>query len=565
MKSVLCFVFLFFIPYGFAQATNFEKVQKLYLSGEIENALSLIKNIDDSEISKLSKRDKINYYTEVAKANEIARNFPEAISNLLRAQKLNVNDSIHYQSIYVVELANVFSEIGAHNIAIEYIKKGLRLTNAPYPMFLHVNRIGAIYYQINELDSAMHYFQMQLLASKQLFKNAYSSSNNNIGLVLMKQEKYSDALGHFLIAAQKCDAIQDPDYFFVVQGNLGDCYTALGNTELAIKHMENYTSNTTNKFLQKAELELALLKHYLKLGKLNKAKALEARLKSFFVNMKTAAKISFTKMQYELFFYEKKYKQANDAVARMENYRVIQQNENLANTNFANSIVANYLISEARIKLSVLQRAKLLKQKTLVLEVKESYFFIGLTSTLCVLLGLFSALYFQNSRIQKKKLILEKEQLILEDERLKLTILKQESNLTDFAIDIRNKKEQNIDVIKNLNDLMNGDDSQLRNEIKSLIGNLKKQSLLAKNVEDLNEGSALLLLNFKNVLKVSHSCLTKAEIELCCLIKLNLSNKEIAMFRNISDFSVKTLKTRLKRKMQLSNTVSLLEYIQAVQ
>jgi DNA-binding CsgD family transcriptional regulator len=67
--------------------------------------------------------------------------------------------------------------------------------------------------------------------------------------------------------------------------------------------------------------------------------------------------------------------------------------------------------------------------------------------------------------------------------------------------------------------------------------------------------------NFINGLLVSHPDLSKSEIRLLTLIKIGYSQKEIANILNIAPDSVKKAKSRVRKKLNISETVRLNEYL----
>ena len=55
--------------------------------------------------------------------------------------------------------------------------------------------------------------------------------------------------------------------------------------------------------------------------------------------------------------------------------------------------------------------------------------------------------------------------------------------------------------------------------------------------------------------------LTQNDQRLCALVKLNLSSKEIAKLLNMSNESVHTTRSRLRKKLNLSREVNLKQFI----
>ncbi|RUA28671.1 MAG: hypothetical protein DSY76_04170, partial [Bacteroidetes bacterium] len=69
---------------------------------------------------------------------------------------------------------------------------------------------------------------------------------------------------------------------------------------------------------------------------------------------------------------------------------------------------------------------------------------------------------------------------------------------------------------------------------------------------------------FYSALREKYPNLTPNEVRLSALIRLDLSSKEIASILNISSKSVEMNRYRLRKKMQLSSSVNLSEFIRSI-
>jgi DNA-binding CsgD family transcriptional regulator len=76
----------------------------------------------------------------------------------------------------------------------------------------------------------------------------------------------------------------------------------------------------------------------------------------------------------------------------------------------------------------------------------------------------------------------------------------------------------------------------------------------------VNENNEL----FYSALREKYPNLTPNEVRLSALIRLDLSSKEIASILNISSKSVEMNRYRLRKKMQLSGSVNLSEFIRSI-
>lgn len=100
--------------------------------------------------------------------------------------------------------------------------------------------------------------------------------------------------------------------------------------------------------------------------------------------------------------------------------------------------------------------------------------------------------------------------------------------------------------------------------LQSVIADLKaskaddhKLLLIKENIEKIN-------FEFLKSLKDKHSNLTKTEIEVCSFIKMGLSRKEIAEVRGTSDFAVKTMRNRIRKKIGLDPSITLDNYLNSL-
>lgn len=78
---------------------------------------------------------------------------------------------------------------------------------------------------------------------------------------------------------------------------------------------------------------------------------------------------------------------------------------------------------------------------------------------------------------------------------------------------------------------------------------------------DLVEKFKLLHPQFIEKLTIAYPQLTQNDLELCSLIKMNLSTKEIAQILRITDQSVRTKKYRLLKKLDLTRETDLATWV----
>ena len=79
-------------------------------------------------------------------------------------------------------------------------------------------------------------------------------------------------------------------------------------------------------------------------------------------------------------------------------------------------------------------------------------------------------------------------------------------------------------------------------------------SMIENQVEKLHPG-------FLNKLLVKHSSISNKDKKLCTYIRLGLSSKEISGLLNITPKSVEIARVRLRRKLNLSSSIRLVNYL----
>lgn len=138
----------------------------------------------------------------------------------------------------------------------------------------------------------------------------------------------------------------------------------------------------------------------------------------------------------------------------------------------------------------------------------------------------------------------------LEAERLTLELELKNKDLLTFAINITKKFEFTSEIALRLQQLRRKDSIE-KSDVTELITYVKSfqavdngMLVFQNNVNEING-------QFLRHLQERYPELTQNEKELCLLIKLKLSSKEIAAMKNITSESVNVLRSRLRKKMNL--------------
>ncbi len=92
-------------------------------------------------------------------------------------------------------------------------------------------------------------------------------------------------------------------------------------------------------------------------------------------------------------------------------------------------------------------------------------------------------------------------------------------------------------------------------ELQAQINTEGKSSILQEQIDGVNEG-------FDSRLRTLYPTLTKSEREVCALLRLNLSIKEIMIIRGTTIDAIKSVRYRIRKKLQLTAKDELEQFIQ---
>jgi tetratricopeptide (TPR) repeat protein/DNA-binding CsgD family transcriptional regulator len=195
-------------------------------------------------------------------------------------------------------------------------------------------------------------------------------------------------------------------------------------------------------------------------------------------------------------------------------------------------------------------------QKQMQTEKMLMMLYIFISIALIVLILLFLRGYWLKNKLQKEELkSIETEKNLIQQQH------KHEQELTNTQKDIIEEKQRELtstalrmanyqDNITDIIEKCNANATLSVNDIKKELQLLMKQKDYWKQFETRFN---TLHPEFGNILTGRFPKLTKSDIEFCSLLKLNLSNKEIASLLQISHESAITKKYRIKKKMEIGD------------
>jgi DNA-binding CsgD family transcriptional regulator len=202
-----------------------------------------------------------------------------------------------------------------------------------------------------------------------------------------------------------------------------------------------------------------------------------------------------------------------------------------------------------------------LKNQAKIERLKRNGLITGLGIVL--LLSAF-ALNREVQRRKKARALLESQLEVEQLEKLRLeeTIAHKNRELTAKALHIAQKNE----VLQKLqDDLRDMAEQQGATEcVREVVNTLKLESTIDKNWEQFTQQFTELNPDFyKNINQVAEK-LSRSDLRLAALLRMNMSSKEIANMLNISDEGIKKARYRLRKKLALQSDESLEAKIMAI-
>ncbi|MEM7298911.1 MAG: AMP-binding protein, partial [Bacteroidota bacterium] len=243
-------------------------------------------------------------------------------------------------------------------------------------------------------------------------------------------------------------------------------------------------------------------------------------------------------MEEKALFYQKKYVALGDTIFRESDLR--------KNRDLMIKIETIEAANEVEILRSQLE-LKELKQASLIRLIVSSI----------IILFLIVWFYFYRQRVKRRQLSmdLQKQQLELDKKNSELQL--QTLHMARHT-NMMNELEEGLKKLVSNNEGENKPIQRLINAIKIGRNMDKEWEKFDSYFSDVHKG-------FIDQLKVKFSSLTVNDIRLCTLLRMKLSNSEIATIMNIETKSIITAKYRLRKKLGLDKKEDLISFLHEVE
>ncbi|MEN4759934.1 tetratricopeptide repeat protein [Chryseobacterium sp. C39-AII1] len=523
------------------------------------------------------------------------------------AQKDN---SIEYADLLIKKGVDaLYKKDHSHSLEIFAELKTLAEKNNWYnQQFIATNCIGLNYYGMSDYSEALDYYlEAYTIAMKHLTKDNEKTVLNNIALVYFEQGKYKESEKHQKRAYELALDNKDSVGIAIYADNLANLYNKTNQLDKALEYIRiakpialatkekrsviDIAISEAQNYLQRKDFDktLSILQHIINQlntkdqndnkiasllilskvfqGKNDYQKALSYAIEAQKANEDYPNKKKIYNQFSELYFGSKDYKKA---FLYKDSIIIVKDSLNAIKNK------AMYQNSEMKLKLQD-------SQKELESE-KRLKFYIGAFCILILALlsWLFRILYVKNR--QKRTLAEKNEQIIsldlknkendnllleqqikeketealLEKEKLKNELESRNRKLAANAIHIAQRNDKIEEYILKLK----SDPLVLKNDqISKQLDQLKEILTKEDSTDDFLTHFERINSKFIENLKEKHPDLTLNDIRFICYIYMNLSIKEISSIFNITIEACRKRKERISKRMNLSNSNDLFNYI----
>ncbi|MFV0468322.1 MAG: hypothetical protein ACK5MK_05265 [Dysgonomonas sp.] len=375
-----------------------------------------------------------------------------------------------------------------------------------------LNNIGTIYLDSKKIDSALIFYQKAINeAAKINDTTLFITSNNNLARVYTEKKDNIKASETFKYTESLLTKIQDPYLHALVYNNMADFYIKTNNAPLAIKYAELAKSFSKVKFsFQNKDILENLYKSYLLAGDYKKSSE-----------------------------YFQLYDDLRDSL-NIEEKAVNVERE---------KIEFEYKNKEQQLELA--NNKKRLKLVTTVL-------ILSLLSSVL----LFLIIRYKNNLVKER---LQNDLATSRENELKLDLEIKNKELASKSLLEVERSELYHHLINELNEISDLHEIEdVKKELNSIIFKLSKNKS-PNNWDEFSLRFTNIYDSFYENLSKLHPDLNPNEKRLCALIKLNLNSKEIADITKTTVKSVENSRTRLRKKLGLTNLKSdLNQYISGI-
>jgi|GEM_PF-6398446 len=412
---------------------------------------------------------------------------------------------------------------------------------------LILGRIGGLMSFQDRDREAIPYYR-EAIALHEESENTFKAAElyNNLGIVYQGLNALDSAEACYRVALRTAAVSNSPRFYGNVLGNLAGIHDLQGRSDSSLYYWKasNALFSDLNDGYGLCLTNLGLGSVYSKLGQPGAAiRAMnESKLRAEALQVPALQKDTYE----ALFNHYKTWGPADSALAYLEQFVTIRDSINSAEVQKE----TDRLRIKFQSKIQEEENRRLEGELTFEVErgkqERIKFLFLGL-AVLVLVASIFVVLYFR-SQARKKSLMLSR----AEAEHQKKAKVEAQKRLTK-ALQQITEKDQLLDQLE----------KDLREDVDPAVFADKLHERINSNQDWMQFmiEFELLYKDFFQSLNPQENKLTKNDLRLAALVKLNLSNKEIAEVQNITPDGVKKAKNRLRKKLALPPETTLRAFV----
>ena len=490
------------------------------------------------------------------------------------------------------ELSAAANDYNSPNLAIRHAKIALNIyskllgkeggpTAANKDMYdrhyQYLGYIAGVYIRADKPDSGLIYYRKANEMAR-LIKDAgaVAASANNIGTWHEMRGNLDSASWYYneAIRLQGAQDKYDIELRYSIQDNQGGIYLRTGRYDKALELFRNNLHIPLKYPDRRAQALAAISETLLEMDNLSEAD------KSLTLMEATLDSLPIFDARWKQKFYKLKtnyyIRMRNPAMAlkfrQME--KDLKDSLEIANKKIQEKLYES-LISLRIGKVENELELQRLKSEELKQEARYKQLLIISVGAISVIVIISLIIYLRRRAVnhrQEQELLNARNRLVevelrnkeLEGEKLKSELESKSADLSNVSLYLAHLCNQNDEMFEELSQTRKLPASEQQASLKQIAQHLQvkmqtdnKTGLMLKNVDKVNQ-------EFYTKLSARFPELSKAEIELCGYIKLNMSSTEIAALKNIAPKSVKMSRYRLRKKLGLAPDADIYAFIKSI-
>lgn len=507
MKKKVFFVFLFLNLINFCAAQEI-KSYAVY--------------IDSANVIKYKNGEKVNSYIQKAKKVVSENNlgdfylktiqiyidinhFDEALEYCTKAhevftEKKDLEKLAKVNSFF----AFIYAQLNDPQRAIKYYKIALGFyekKNDKAGMIKGLNNLGNAYFTLSKYDSSQYYFEKSQVIFKDYDAPALKAFVlSNLGKLYFNKKEYAQSEKYLLEAKNilEQNKINDPEANYNANYNLANFYIKRNNPSKALSYAEK-----TGDFIQKNTVDFSNIRYLDNL--------------------------------YNAYLLNNDYKNAALTFKKYDSIRDMMNIEEKA-------------VNVERIKA---QHEYELKKKLDTLKQEKRNLVYIVILVVFLLIVVICILYTINYRNKTEALNLEKKLIEAREKELEF-----DNHMKEKLLVYQSMEQQKVDsIFKSILEKVNALKIKYQHaeEISEIINEIKI-NVKPNTWEDFEYHFLQIHESFYKNLEQKHPNLTNYDKRLAAMLKLRLSTKEISNLLNVTPKTIENSRTRLRKKLELTNT-----------